>query len=1117
MIGPFMPFIAIVGPNGAGKSNIMDAISFVIGEKNKALRSFRAHVTAFFEIEGKSKKFTRCIHNSCSEFKIDNQIVSSELYIHELASLGLNTKTKSFLVFQGTIESMCMASPTEISLMFDELSKSAELKLEYKKYKREMQQINVELHYMVQKKKYILAEKKRLILQREEAGEYTLLQKEYLDTKTELQLFKLLHIKKVLKKLKILWTDIKSKIDEYNDDEKKVEIVLQRNKNRYAELTDHVTTIENNLTAMEQKLARENEQLLNAKEKACYLQKKILHLRTSLTKVRHANETHKRTIRDLQDELAKMEQLKIGLTQSISSQLESQGSNIELDNAQVKEYCLLKGRVQRECAEYTKHLNCLKREQENDQYKLDNEKRKKQEMDDKKNRELQFRINQMENKIKSLEQYIMTTEITLTEQQKFKHILESGITQNRIIIEETQEELDRITKELNAFKVDKFAISRENKKLEINNILKSLFPEVYGRLSTLCEPVHERYNIALTKVLWKYKDAIIVKTEKVAKQCISYLKEQQISVETFLPLDSLKVKPLSKNLQHILRDMKDSKNVQLLYNIIKFLPQDISNAVLFATNNIILCETPEDAQRIAYESHLVDRYTCISLDGSFYQKSGIISGGFLELSTKAAVWQNKNIQKLKLQKVALMRKLKDASQYTTKESELNTVNYEILSLTSRLKYSRTDIENIKKQLIDFKMNSESVDQQLTLISCNIESIEKAMHRRYKKIETVENEIFKVEDTIFTDFCRNIDVNNIREYERGKLRIRKEQKKRATELENQYDCIKNTLDLEIRRNTEDKVMQYETAIQSTEEQLKLTLLEESAIASNIEKQSIEFDNLKSVHSNMDIEVVEAKNEVAQCRHQIGIIAKLILEAKREYTMIVMKIKQKITELNSIIKNFKMEGLTIPMLDQNTSYSSTCISSSLSSNASEQGDGGILAKIDFSYLPQELQTSGDEEFEDIKNKLSENVKILENKLKFISAPNLKAKENMAIINVKLNTLNKALKEIRDNALIAKEKFTRIIFTKYEAAPFIVLDEIDAALDKINVENIVSFIQFNANLMHFIIISLKKELFVNADGLLGVSSRQEEDFLESKIFTLSLKSYKTKKEDMRDQLNK
>jgi structural maintenance of chromosome 1 len=39
IIGPLKRFTAIIGPNGSGKSNLMDAISFVLGEKTSSLRA----------------------------------------------------------------------------------------------------------------------------------------------------------------------------------------------------------------------------------------------------------------------------------------------------------------------------------------------------------------------------------------------------------------------------------------------------------------------------------------------------------------------------------------------------------------------------------------------------------------------------------------------------------------------------------------------------------------------------------------------------------------------------------------------------------------------------------------------------------------------------------------------------------------------------------------------------------------------------------------------------------------------------------------------------------------------------------------------------------------------
>lgn len=66
-------------------------------------------------------------------------------------------------------------------------------------------------------------------------------------------------------------------------------------------------------------------------------------------------------------------------------------------------------------------------------------------------------------------------------------------------------------------------------------------------------------------------------------------------METFLPLDYLQAKPLKQRL----RDIKE--NAKLVYDVLKFDPPEIEKAVLFATNNALVCETPEDAMKVAYE------------------------------------------------------------------------------------------------------------------------------------------------------------------------------------------------------------------------------------------------------------------------------------------------------------------------------------------------------------------------------------------------------------------------------------------------------------------------------------------------------------------------------------
>jgi structural maintenance of chromosome 1 len=119
----------------------------------------------------------------------------------------------------------------------------------------------------------------------------------------------------------------------------------------------------------------------------------------------------------------------------------------------------------------------------------------------------------------------------------------------------------------------------------------------YDRMINMCQPIHKRYNVAITKVLGKFMEAIVVDSEHTARQCIKYLKEQMLDPETFLPLDYLQAKPVKERL----RSITDPKGVKLLYDVLQFEPQAVAKAVLFATNNALVCETPEDAMKVAYE------------------------------------------------------------------------------------------------------------------------------------------------------------------------------------------------------------------------------------------------------------------------------------------------------------------------------------------------------------------------------------------------------------------------------------------------------------------------------------------------------------------------------------
>ena len=60
---------------------------------------------------------------------------------------------------------------------------------------------------------------------------------------------------------------------------------------------------------------------------------------------------------------------------------------------------------------------------------------------------------------------------------------------------------------------------------------------------------------------------------------------------------------------------------------------------------------------------------------------------------------------------------------------------------------------------------------------------------------------------------------------------------------------------------------------------------------------------------------------------------------------------------------------------------------------------------------------------------------------------------------------------------------ICVSYRQAPFFVLDEVDAALDNVNVKKICNYIRQRSADFQCIVISLKEMFFEHADSLVGV----------------------------------
>lgn len=127
----------------------------------------------FVDKDGRRRTFCRLVTSSTSsEYRIDGNVVTPPAYRQGLMSININIKAKNFLVYQGAVEQVAMRSPKELTLMFEELSKSIEFASDYDKLGARMMKTEADLKKVLDSRRVVYAEKKDAKVAKDYANHY---------------------------------------------------------------------------------------------------------------------------------------------------------------------------------------------------------------------------------------------------------------------------------------------------------------------------------------------------------------------------------------------------------------------------------------------------------------------------------------------------------------------------------------------------------------------------------------------------------------------------------------------------------------------------------------------------------------------------------------------------------------------------------------------------------------------------------------------------------------------------------------------------------------------------------------------------------------------------------
>lgn len=1189
-IGPFSDFTAIIGPNGAGKSNLMDAISFVLGvrtgqlrggqlrdliyafdDREKEQRGRRAFVRLVYQLAGGSELcFTRSITSTGgSEYRIDSSVVNVEEYNGKLRSLGILVKARNFLVFQGDVESIASKNPKELTGLLEQISGSESVKNKYEELEELKARAEEKSALIYQRKRTIVMERKQKKEQKEEAEKHFRLQDELKSLKKEHYLWQLHNIEKDIDKITDELDSEKKNREDVMHELEHFEAEAAKKKKEQAKYLKEIAQCEKRISERSIRVDKSQPELLKLNEEMARINSKIKSNRKELERKKEERRKHGDDIKELQkgiqDLTAKLEEL--------NEKSRDGTGKLPLLDSQLTEYFQIKEDAGMKTAKLRDEKELLDRQQHTD---IEAQKNLEENLQQLRNREqeLEAQEDQMRTRLKKILDTSAKQKDELAELKKELREMQDRHQKSRSKHENLKSKIAEIENQLRELKADRHENERDARLSQAVETLKRLFQGVHGRMTDLCRPTQKKYNLAVTVAMGRFMDAVVVEDENTGKECIKYLKEQRLPPQTFIPLQSVRVKPIIERLRTL------GGTAKLIFDVIQFDPA-LEKAVLFAVGNTLVCDDLEEAKVLSWTG---ERFKVVTVDGILLSKSGTMTGGTSGgMEARSNKWDDKKIEGLKKKKEQFESELEELGSIREMQLKESETSGRISGLEKKIQYADIEKKSIEDKLKNLKQEKKNIKDRIGHITPEIQKLKDVSDKRSKDIMKLEKRINEIVDRLFKSFSQSVGVANIREYEENQLKAAQNMAEERLSLSNQLAKLKYQLEYERKRDVDSRIKKLESSISSLENDLKLVHKKEAEVKLATEKASEDINRWKE-------EVKEWKSKSEDCEKEIQEWKKQASAATTSISKLNRQINSKETQINQldewkgeIIEKCDLEHIELPLIadpmetesSNGKEFDFSQLNRSLLQDRRpsdrEKLEAEFKQKIDalvseiertapnlkaldqYKTL-QEKERDVTEEFElarkeekqvadeynsvkqkryelfmDAFNHISSNIdRIYKQLTKSGTHPlggtaylNLENEDDPFLHGIKYTAMPPT-KRFRDMEQLSGGEKTvaalALLFSihSYKPSPFFILDEVDAALDNLNVAKVAGFIRSKScdgartsqdseigSGFQSIVISLKDSFYDKAEALVGVYRDSERSC--SRTLTFDLTKYR------------
>lgn len=1076
---PFGPedkyFTSIIGPNGSGKSNSMDAISFVLGIKASHLRSVHlrdliyrgralrkslkkldlggaddvpetpsqrdgdpktAWVMAVYidddEVEHHWKRTITA--QGASEYRINNRVVTASQYNTALEKQRILIKARNFLVFQGDVEAIASQSPKDLTRLIEQISGSLEYKVEYDKLKQEQEVAADTATFNLNRRRGINAEIKQYQEQKKEAESYQAKMLERDEAIVTHILWKLFHFQRAIEHNKKEIERHQHEVREFRRTHEDYAKRLDDSKREHAQAARGVSKLEKQIKVQEKECRAKESSLVPIDEKINISNAHLKKYSARISEIIRDRDNQSATVKSLENELGIVKKAQVKFEKEQKKAAEESG--IALSDEDLAEYNKLKERVNTQIANEQIQIGNLTRQQRTDVEALESLKSKVESAEWQVSK-LQSELHDFGERKRTMESTLKQTMQEIDSKKKEYNSITSERLRNAQKHTELDEKLKGCLQSLLEADDGRRESEREIRIKETMSALKRIFPGVKGRISELCKPVMKKYSEAVSTVLGRHFDAVVVDNEKTAKDCIEYLRDQRAGQATFLPLETIQVKPLNSSLKGMHRGMRMAIDTIVFDN-------SVERAMLYACGNAIVCDDLQVAKYICYDKGL--EVKAVTLDGTVIHKGGLMTGGRVG-GRGGRRWEDQEVEALKKLRDNLVNQITSLPK-NRRGAQEEALQGELTGLEERLAYHREESSRLGGTLSSKQKEVDYLQKTLRELKPQLNQATASLNSLQAKLAELEAVVSEADDQIFADFCKRLGFENIRVYEKQQGSHQQEAAQRRLEFATQMSKIENQLLFERQRlkQTVERIENLEKLASRDKELIeeleveKNTMREETdTLAANIEMQKEKMEARQAELDRRAQKVTELKREVAK---RMGDLE----EANKLITQLESEIERNAAGRYAILRRCKLEEIDLPLENGSAPLDDLPIDDTLQQDPDamdvdedeDQGyvNGGPSAisqivnqdygiEVDFDNLDKNLQ---DDDSEKVEERLFEKIKTLAGELERMS-PNMKAIERLEGVESRLQSTEKQFEDSRKAAKQAKENFETVKAKRHE----------------------------------------------------------------------------------------